>query len=232
MGCSVDDLKISVLEKEKLSGNNFLGWYRNLRIVLTQENKLYALEQAFLAPSPDNATRVERDAYSKHQDDAMNIGCLMLATVDLEFQKQHENMGAYDMIVHLRQLYQDYSQFVMNYNLSEYNKPLSELLSMLRTAEQNTNKGMHVLMVQGTKEKGKDKKKGKKVEGASKYDSGALKPKANVAKDDYCFRCGNTRHWKRNCRVYLEELRKNKGNETSTSSIHVIKINVSIDSTY
>ncbi|PKH89670.1 hypothetical protein CRG98_049885 [Punica granatum] len=37
---------------------------------------------------------------------------------------------------------------------------------------------MPVLMVQGTKKKGKDKRKGKKAKGKSKCDSGALKPKA------------------------------------------------------
>jgi hypothetical protein len=31
----------SVLEKDKLSGKGFQDWYRNLRIVLEQERKLY-----------------------------------------------------------------------------------------------------------------------------------------------------------------------------------------------
>ncbi|PKI48816.1 hypothetical protein CRG98_030793 [Punica granatum] len=92
----------SILDKEKLSGNNFLDWYRNLRIVLIQEKKLYVLEQPLPAPPSDNATRAERDAYRKHEDDAVSVGCLMLATMDPELQKQHEHMGAYDMIVHLR----------------------------------------------------------------------------------------------------------------------------------
>ena len=35
----------SVLEKDKLSRTNFLDWYRNLRIVLKHEKKLYVLEQ-------------------------------------------------------------------------------------------------------------------------------------------------------------------------------------------
>ncbi|XP_031392127.1 uncharacterized protein LOC116204198 [Punica granatum] len=111
----------------------------------------------------------------------------------------------------LQWLPSSYTQFIMNYNMSEHNKPLGELLNMLRTAEQDISKGKLVLMVQGTKKKGKGKNKDKKAKGASKYDSGALKPKAKVAKDDYCFHCGNTGHWKRNCKIYLEELRKKKG---------------------
>ncbi|PKI42005.1 hypothetical protein CRG98_037623 [Punica granatum] len=133
-------------------------------------------------------------------------------------------MGAYDMIVHLRQLYQEqarheqfdvskllsrakltegsrYSQFVMNYHMNDYNKPLLELLGMLRTTEQDISKGTPVLMVQGTKNRGKGKKKGKKAKCASKCDLGVLKPKANVAKDDCCFHCGNSGHWKRNCKI-------------------------------
>ena len=34
----------SVLEKDKLTGTNFLDWFRNLRIVLMQERKLHVLE--------------------------------------------------------------------------------------------------------------------------------------------------------------------------------------------
>ncbi|PKI53380.1 hypothetical protein CRG98_026220 [Punica granatum] len=79
-------------------------------------------------------------------------------------------------------------------------------------------------MVQGPKKKGKGKKKGKKAKGASKYDSSALKPKAKVAKDDCCFHCGNSGHWKRNCKVYLEELKKKKGSETSTSDTLVYNV--------
>ena len=36
----------SVLEKEKLNGTNFLDWSRNLRIVLKQEKKLIAIDEA------------------------------------------------------------------------------------------------------------------------------------------------------------------------------------------
>ncbi|GKE86496.1 hypothetical protein Tco_1560238, partial [Tanacetum coccineum] len=35
----------SLFKKQKLTGNNFLEWYRNLRIVLSIEDKLPFLEQ-------------------------------------------------------------------------------------------------------------------------------------------------------------------------------------------
>ena len=94
----------SVLEKDKLNGANFLDWYRNLRIVLTQERKLYVLEQPIPEAPPATAPRADRDAFKKHQDDALDVSCLILATMNSELQKQHELMGAYDMVEHLHQL--------------------------------------------------------------------------------------------------------------------------------
>ncbi|GJR88658.1 hypothetical protein Tco_0212669 [Tanacetum coccineum] len=37
---------MSILDKEKLNGSNFLDWYRNLRIVLRNEQKFHRLEEA------------------------------------------------------------------------------------------------------------------------------------------------------------------------------------------
>ncbi|KAK8701343.1 hypothetical protein V6N13_019731 [Hibiscus sabdariffa] len=96
----------SLLEKEKLNGINFLDWFRNLRIVLKQERKEYVIEE----PVPDepaaNAPRADKDKFKKHMDDMVDVGCLMLATMDSELQKQHENMVAYEMIQNLKEIYE------------------------------------------------------------------------------------------------------------------------------
>ncbi|KAK8555198.1 hypothetical protein V6N12_009351 [Hibiscus sabdariffa] len=96
----------SLLEKEKLNGINFLDWFRNLRIVLKQERKEYVIEE----PVPDepaaNAPRADKDKFKKHMDDMVDVGCLMLATMDFELQKQHENMVAYEMIQNLKEIYE------------------------------------------------------------------------------------------------------------------------------
>ena len=81
----------SVLEEEKLNGTNFIDWYRNLRIVLL-------LEQPYPDDLPDNATAADRRAYEKHCDDAVNMSCLMLATMSPDLQKQYEHTDAYNMI--------------------------------------------------------------------------------------------------------------------------------------
>src|SRR5438128_4146628 len=88
----------SVLEKEKLNGTNFIDWIRNLRIVLKQERKGYVLENPIPPVLAANALRAEKDAYKKHSDDVVDATCLMLATMNLELQKQFENMMAYDIV--------------------------------------------------------------------------------------------------------------------------------------
>ncbi|KAK8696490.1 hypothetical protein V6N13_001624 [Hibiscus sabdariffa] len=96
----------SLLEKEKLNGINFLDWFCNLRIVLKQERKGYVIEE----PVPDepaaNAPRAYKDKFKKHMDNMVDVGCLMLATMNSELQKQHENMVAYEMIQNLKEIYE------------------------------------------------------------------------------------------------------------------------------
>ena len=98
----------SVLEKEKLNGTKFLDWSRNLWIVLKQERKMYVLDNEIPnEPPANNAPRAERDAYSKHLNDSMDVTCLMLTTMNSELQKQFEEMEAFDMMVHLKRMFQE-----------------------------------------------------------------------------------------------------------------------------
>ena len=74
----------SVLEKDKLNGTNFLDWQRNLGIVLMQEMKLYVLDEPIPEEPTVNAPRAQRDTYIKHQNDSVDVKCLMLATMESE----------------------------------------------------------------------------------------------------------------------------------------------------
>ena len=70
--------------------------------------KRYMFQKKTTPKQPaDNAPKKDVYAYEKHLDDALDVGCLMLATMIPELQKQQENMEAYDMIVHLKKLYQE-----------------------------------------------------------------------------------------------------------------------------
>ncbi|KAK8992262.1 hypothetical protein V6N11_048350 [Hibiscus sabdariffa] len=270
----------SLLEKEKLNGINFLDWFRNLRIVLKQERKEYVIEEAVPNDPGPNASRADKDKFKKHIDDMVDVGCLMLATMTPELQKQHENMVAYEMIQNLKEIYEgqahqeryetskalfqckmsegspvgahvikmmgyiqtlkklgfalndelatdvilqslpdSFNQFVLNFNMNEINKTLPQLLGMLRTAESNMKKGgsKSVLMVRVAKEKGKKVAKSKGSGKIKPKGKGALKPKGGVSKDGKCFHCGKTGHWKRNCPIYLEDVKKAKAVGASVS---------------
>ena len=98
----------SVLEKEKLNVTNFLDWSRNLRIVLKQDRKMYVLDNEIPnEPLANNAPRAERDAFSNHLNDFVDVTCLMLATMNSELQKQFEEMEEFDMMVHFKGMFQE-----------------------------------------------------------------------------------------------------------------------------
>ncbi|GJT55624.1 hypothetical protein Tco_0990678 [Tanacetum coccineum] len=96
-------------EKQKLTGINFMEWYRNLRIVLSIEDKLPFLEQpipAILVPAAGQV--IPSDVHNTHTawvKDSKEIYGLMLMTMDPDIQKNLEHLGAYDMLKELKMLY-------------------------------------------------------------------------------------------------------------------------------
>ncbi|GJR47640.1 retrotransposon protein, putative, ty1-copia subclass [Tanacetum coccineum] len=76
----------SLFEKQNVTGNNFMEWYRNLRIVLSTKDKLPFLEQPILVlPVPPQGQANPPDVVTMHQ----NL----------------EHLGAYDMLKELKTLY-------------------------------------------------------------------------------------------------------------------------------
>ena len=122
----------SILDKEKLNGTNFLDWHHNLRIVLKHERKLYVIDQPFPNELAADAPRAEKNAYSKHKDDSLDVTCIMLAIMDPELQKQMEDMEAYDMIVHLKEMFQEqarHERFVVTKELNSCKMDLGSSVS-------------------------------------------------------------------------------------------------------
>ncbi|GJZ51127.1 retrotransposon protein, putative, ty1-copia subclass [Tanacetum coccineum] len=99
----------SLFEKQKLTGNNFLEWYRNHRIVLSTEDKLPFLEHPIrVLPVPPQGQANPPDVVTTHQawvKEHKEIDGLMIMTMDLEIQKTLEHLGAYDMLKELKTLY-------------------------------------------------------------------------------------------------------------------------------
>nr|GFC54764.1 zinc finger, CCHC-type [Tanacetum cinerariifolium] len=90
-------------EKHKLTGPNFIEWYRQLRIVLSAEDKLKYLELPIhVAPVTAVAgqqvppeTLAAHAAWVKGQKE---IVVLMLMTMEPDLQQNLETLGAYDML--------------------------------------------------------------------------------------------------------------------------------------
>ncbi|KAK8696807.1 hypothetical protein V6N13_001932 [Hibiscus sabdariffa] len=266
-----------------------------IRTVLKQERKEHVIEE----PVPDeptaNAPRADKDKFKKYMDDMVDVGCLMLATMDSELQKQHENMVAYEMIQNLKEIYEgqarqeryetskalfqckmtegtlvgahvikmmgyvqtleklgfplknelatdlilqslpgSFKPFVLNFNMNEINRTLPQLLGMLRTAESDMKKdgSKSILLVREAKENGKKVAKSKGSGKTKAKGKNVLKPKGAISKDGKCFHCNKSGHWKRNCPVYLEEVKKAKAVGASVSGIYVIDVNMSTSSSW
>ncbi|KAL4377544.1 hypothetical protein GQ457_02G033680 [Hibiscus cannabinus] len=190
-----------------------------------QERKEYVIEEAVPNDPGPNAPRADKEKFKKHMDDMLDVGCSPVGAHVIKMMgyiQTLEKLGfalndelAIDVV--LQSLPDSFSQFILNFNMNEIEKTLPQLLGMLRTAEGNMKKGgsKSVLMVREAKGKkvakskgnGKTKPKGKE----------ALKPKGGVSKDGKCFHCGKTGHWKRNCPIYLEDVKKAKAVGASVS---------------
>ena len=52
-------------------------------------------------------------------------------------------------------------------------------------------------------------------------------PQVKPHKEGTCHFYNKPGHWKRNCKLYMDNLKKNIGSATTSSGIHVIKVNLS-----
>lgn len=146
-----------------------------------------------------------------------------IETLDRLGSELHHDLAT-DVI--LQSLPASYEPFIMNFQMNGLEKTLSELHGMLKTAEESIKKNPnHVMMVQNgnkkrkrwTPPKGKGKEKVPSGESSGSKQKPAPKAKPGPTSEDECFHCHEKGHWSRNCKKYLEEKKKKKGSETSTS---------------
>ncbi|GJX11174.1 hypothetical protein Tco_0201033 [Tanacetum coccineum] len=156
-------------EKQKLTGPNFIDWYRQLRIVLSAYDKLNYPEHpipaapvpAFVGQQVPLEALVAHAAWVKGQKE---IAVLMLMTMELDIQRNLENLGAYNMLQELKTLFSqqveqerlqtvrefhackqeegqsEYDSFVQNYNMHGMGKTVNELRATLKLHDQTLPK--------------------------------------------------------------------------------------------
>ncbi|KAI9092936.1 hypothetical protein K1719_027459 [Acacia pycnantha] len=95
----------SILEKDELDETNFLDMFGNLSVDPKHERKEYLINQ----PIPDKLStadpRAQTNAYTKHKDDSVDAGCLMLATMLLDLNRDLEHVEASEIIVHPTEMF-------------------------------------------------------------------------------------------------------------------------------
>ncbi|GJX04994.1 retrotransposon protein, putative, ty1-copia subclass [Tanacetum coccineum] len=217
-----------------------MEWYRNLRIVLSVEDKLPFLEQPIpTLPVPAEGQLLPPDVLNTHTayvKALKEISGLMLMTMDLNIQKNQEHLGVYDMLKELKTLYaQQANQELLqtNYNMHSMGKTVIELHAILKLHEQTlplkeVAPALYAIRVGRIQKNQKKKsyKAAKRNQGKGKAKMSyapvpalpfAPKPKNpptpkkdNPAKDAICHQCGEVGHWRRNCPIYLVELMKKK----------------------
>jgi hypothetical protein len=64
-----------------------MDWYRNLRIIFRQEKTEYVLIELYPNDLPVGSSAVDHRAHEKRCNDALNVSCLMLATMSTDLQK-------------------------------------------------------------------------------------------------------------------------------------------------
>ncbi|KAK8985023.1 hypothetical protein V6N11_082642 [Hibiscus sabdariffa] len=103
-----------------------------MRIVLKQERKQYVIEEHVPNEPGANAPRADKDMFKKHLDDMIDVGCLMLATMTPELQKQHEDMVAYEMIHNLKEIYERQARQQSRYGYTYLMRHKSEALEKFK----------------------------------------------------------------------------------------------------
>ncbi|KAL8109077.1 hypothetical protein AgCh_025245 [Apium graveolens] len=219
----------SILDAHKLTGPNYADWLRNLRIVLRIEKLEYVIDSPKPTEPASDAHNDEHVVYLKWIDDANVAQCIMLASMSIELQKQHEHMDAHTILMHLQELYDvagrtaryEISKELFGCRMFEGSSVNDHVLKMINLIERLGQLGFAMdgelsqdLVLQSLSKKEEELFQEEESLGEEKQ----VPPKAEDPKSKVvCFHCNKVGHWKRNCKVYLAELKKKKGSETTAS---------------
>nr|GEV01947.1 retrotransposon protein, putative, Ty1-copia subclass [Tanacetum cinerariifolium] len=96
----------SMFEREKLSGNNFNGWFHQLKLVLRVKKKMFVIEHPIPpAPAADSEANMLAKwnvLYDVHNE----VACLMLGSMTHDLHRQFKNYSLYEMLQGLRSMFE------------------------------------------------------------------------------------------------------------------------------
>ncbi|KAL0286713.1 UNVERIFIED_CONTAM: hypothetical protein Sangu_2723200 [Sesamum angustifolium] len=97
---------IVILEPNKLNGNNYNHWPRNLKIILDFEIQTYVLDLSPLASLPDDSSVKERVTFKKWHDNDRKVRSIIPTSMTNELHKQYDRLDhASSIMMRLRDLY-------------------------------------------------------------------------------------------------------------------------------
>nr|GEU74306.1 hypothetical protein [Tanacetum cinerariifolium] len=207
-------------EKQKLTGLNFIDWYRQLRIVLSIEDKLNYLEQpishAPVAPAePLHAHEMLKELKTLFAQQAEQE--LLQTTKDFHSCRQKKGQSVSSYVLKMKGHIDNLERLG--------NAPALNAIRAGKVKKGNKHKKSH----SQTAARGQNHEKGKNKQAYAPMPKIPPPPKKeNPTKDSICHECGEIGHRKRNCPQYLAELMKKKKNTASGaggSGIFVIEIN-------
>nr|GEW45492.1 hypothetical protein [Tanacetum cinerariifolium] len=121
-------------KKQKLTGPNFIDWYRQLRIVLSIEDKLNYLEQpvppARVVHAGQHVALEILAAHTAWIKGSKEIVGLMLMTMEPDIQQNLETLHAHEMLLELKTLFAHHAE-TLKRNCPQY---LAELLKKKKNA--------------------------------------------------------------------------------------------------
>ncbi|KAL7587694.1 hypothetical protein Lser_V15G37713 [Lactuca serriola] len=88
---------MSLCQKVTFDGTNFSEWIRYIRTIARYEDKEYVLDEKLEKINPEIATPAEITTFETHERYATKVHCIMIATMNSEFQKSYEDMYPYEM---------------------------------------------------------------------------------------------------------------------------------------
>ncbi|KAL5578196.1 hypothetical protein UlMin_019895 [Ulmus minor] len=103
----------SILNQNKLTGDNFADWKRNLLIVLSFEKHKYVLEKECPPVPKENASSEESMVFDNWVNSNEISRCYMMASMNSVLQKQHEGyLNARDIMHNVEDMFSGQSLLV------------------------------------------------------------------------------------------------------------------------